>query len=438
LSHPVLSNLAKIGGIYGGKNMGCIAKALAPIEIGRITKAGYNPVGTVPGLYLNVTANGSRSWVLRITVGSKRREIGLGPYPAVTLANAHGKARQARELIAQGIDPVEDKKAKISTLKADQAKAITFETAAKAYIKAIESEWRNTKHGAQWSATLENYAYPKIGKMLVKDIDLPQVLSVLEPIWRTKTVTAARLRGRVEAVLNWATTRGYRTGENPARWRGHLDTLLPAPNKIKGEEHHPTVRLTEAGAFMRDLRAKVAVGARALEFTMLTAARSGEVRGAVWSEIDMEAKLWTIPAGRMKSGVEHREPLCETSVALLKALTKVKGSDFVFTSPRGRMLSDMTMSKLMKGMGYKARDGRLAVPHGLRGTFKVWAQERTSYPREVIEMALSHALENKVEAAYFDSDLLDKRARLMAEWASFLAKVETSTSVVTPINKKTA
>ena len=418
--------------------MGRIAKALAPIDIGRITKPGYNPVGTVPGLYLSVTENGARSWVLRIKVGTKRREIGLGPYPAVTVAKAHSKARETREMAGQGVDPVENKKANLSALKAEQAKAITFESAAKSYIKAIESEWRNAKHGAQWSATLENYAYPKIGKMLVKDVGLPHVLSVLEPIWRDKTVTASRLRGRVESVLNWATTRGYRTGENPARWRGHLDNLLPAPNKIKGEEHHPPVQVTDAGAFMRDLRAKDSMGARALEFTMLTAARSGEVRGAVWSEIDMEAALWTIPAGRMKAGVEHREPLCDVSIALLKALPKIGGSELVFTSPRGGMLSDMTMSKLMKGMGYKAKDGRTAVPHGLRGTFKVWAHERTSYPREVIEMALSHKTENKVEAAYFDSDLLNKRARLMAEWATFLSKVEVKGSAVTAINRKAA
>jgi len=418
--------------------MARIARALTAIEVGRISKPGYNPIGTVPGLYLNVTENGSRSWVLRITVGTKRREIGLGPFPTVTLANAHAKARQTRELVSQGVDPVEDKNARLSALKAEQAKAIDFESAAKAYIKAIESEWRNAKHGAQWSATLKKYAYPKIGTMLVKDIGLPQVLLVLEPIWTSKTVTAARLRGRIESVLNWATTRGFRSGENPARWRGHLDSLLPAPNKIKGEEHHPTVQVSEAGAFMRDLRMKDAMGARALEFTMLTAARSGEVRGAVWSEIDLDAKLWTIPAGRMKAGVEHREPLCKTSIRLLSALPRIKGSELVFTSPRGGMLSDMTMSKLMKGMGYKARDGRLAVPHGLRGTFKVWAQERTSYPREVIEMALSHALENKVEAAYFDSDLLDKRARLMADWASFLSVVEVKSTKVTSIRRKTA
>lgn len=418
--------------------MGRIAKALAPIEIGRIKSLGYNPVGTVPGLYLNVTATGARSWILRVMVGSKRREVGLGPYPEITLAKACEKARETREKISQGIDPVEHKKSVLSALMAEQAKAVTFEGAAKAYIKAIESEWRNPKHGAQWSATLATYAYPVIGNMLVKDITLTNVLAVLEPIWKTKTVTAVRLRGRIESVLNWATTRGYRTGENPARWRGHLDNLLPAPNKIKGEEHHPAVQISEAGAFMRDLRVKNVMGAKALIFTMLTGARSNEVRGALWSEIDMDAKHWTVPADRMKAGIKHRKSLPDAAIELLRSLTRIEGCDFVFPSPTGKALSDMAMSKLMKGMGYRDADGRLAVPHGLRSTFKDWASERTSYPPQLAEMALAHINGDKVEAAYQRSDLLDKRSRMMADWAAFLSVVEVKGSNVTAINRKVA
>lgn len=415
--------------------MARIAKPLSAIEVGRIKGAGYHAVGTVPGLHMQVAGSGARSWVIRIMVGTKRREIGLGAYPAVTLAMAHQKARDMREMAGQGVDPIEKKKALLSALKAEQAKAITFEQAALAYIKAIESEWRNPKHAKQWTATLETYAYPVMGSLLVRDIGLTHVLKVLEPIWQTKTVTAARLRGRVESVLDWATTRGYRTGLNPARWRGHLDNLLAAPNKIKGEEHYPAVSIVDAGAFMADLRGKVGMGARALEFTLLTAARSGEVRGAVWSEIDLDAKVWTIPAGRMKAGKEHCEPLSDAAIKILHDMPKVEGSDLVFTSPRGGALSDMTLSKLMKGMGYKAKDGRLCVPHGLRSTFRDWAAERTSYPREVVEAALAHTNADKTEAAYLRSNLLVKRAGLMTEWSKFLATVEAKSGKVVAIGR---
>jgi integrase len=415
--------------------MGRIAKPLAAIEVGRIKGAGYHAVGTVPGLHLQVSPNGARSWVIRIMVGSKRREIGLGPYPAITLAMAHQKARDTRELAEQGVDPVDQKNAILSALKAEQAKAITFGQAAQAYIKAVEAEWRNPKHAKQWAATLETYAFPVMGGLLVRDIGLTHVLKVLEPIWQTKTETASRLRGRIESVLAWATTRGYRSGENPARWRGHLDTLLAAPNKIKGEEHYPAVSIVDAGAFLRDLRARVGMGARALEFTMLTAARSGEVRGAVWSEIDLDAGIWTIPAGRMKAGREHSEPLSPAAVHLLKEQPRFDGEDIVFPSPRGGTMSDMTLSKLMKSMGYKDRDGRLCVPHGLRSTFRDWAAERTNYPREVVEAALAHTNADKTEAAYLRSNLLVKRSGLMAEWSKFLARVEVKSGQVVAIGR---
>ena len=415
--------------------MGRIAKPLTAIEVGRIKGAGYHAVGTVAGLHLQVAESGARSWVIRITVGTKRREIGLGAYPAVTLAMAHQKARDMREMAGQGVDPIESKKALKSALKAEQAKAITFQQAAEAYIKAIESEWRNPKSSKQWSASLETYAYPSIGNLLVRDVELTHVLKVLEPIWKTKTVTAARLRGRIESALNWATTRGYRSGENPARWRGHLDNLLAAPNKIKGEEHYPAVQIGDAGAFMHALRSKVGMGARALEFALLTAARSGEVRGAVWSEFDLDAKVWTIPAGRMKAGKEHCEPLSDASIKLLKALERVEGVEYVFSSPRGGALSDMTLSKLMKGMSYKAKNGRVCVPHGLRSTFRDWAAERTNYPREVVEAALAHTNADKTEAAYLRTNLLAKRAGLMTEWSKFLDNVEAKSGKVVAIGR---
>lgn len=415
--------------------MGRIARALTAIEVGRIKEPGYHAVGTVPGLHLNVAESGARSWVLRIKVGDKRREIGLGSFPAVTLAKAHQGARETRESVKQGIDPVEQKKALKSAVKADQAKAMTFKSAALEYIKAIESNWKNPKHAKQWTSTLEAYAFPGMGKLLVRDIELTHVLNVLEPVWKEKTVTAVRLRGRIESVLNWATTRGYRSGENPARWRGHLDNLLPSPNKIKCEEHHPAVQVSEVGAFMQDLRSHEGMGARALEFTILTAARSGEVRGAKWQEIDFDAKLWTIPAGRMKAGTEHREPLSDVSIKLLQSLPRFTDNEVVFTSPRGGMLSDMTLSQLMRRMDYKAVDGRVCVPHGLRSTFRDWVAERTSYAPEVAEAALAHTKADKTEAAYFRSDLFKKRVRLMAEWSRFLSRVEGVGATVTPIKR---
>ncbi len=418
--------------------MGRVAKQLGSLEVSRIKVAGYHAVGTVPGLHLQVTDGGARSWVLRAMVGSKRREIGLGAYPAVTLAMAHQKAREARAAIAQGVDPVLQKKLLASAMRAAQGNTITFAAAADTYITAHEDTWRNAKHGAQWRATLTTYAGPVIGHLAVADIELSHVLSILEPIWKTKTVTAVRLRGRIESVLDWATTRGYRSGLNPARWKGHLDNLLAAPNKIKDEEHHPAIMVAAAGAFLRDLRTHEGIGAKALEFAMLTAARSGEVRGALWPEIDLEAKMWTIPAGRMKAGQEHRGPLSDVAVKLLSALPRREGSKVVFASPSGKVLSDMTMSKLMKGMGYKDADGRLCVPHGLRSTFRDWAAEQTSYPREVVEAALAHTNSDKVEAAYLRSDMIKKRARLMEAWATFLNKPAVESSGVVPINRKRA
>lgn len=404
--------------------MGKVAKALTAIEVGRLEEPGYHAVGTVPGLYLQVTPGGAKSWVMRVKVGAKRREIGLGPYPAVKLAQAHEKARQTRDQIAAGVDPIEHKKALLSELVAKQALEMTFEQAARGYISAHRDGWKNPKHGSQWEATLATYAHPVIGRMNVKDVRLAHVLKILEPIWTTKNETASRLRSRLELVLDWAKVRGHRTGENPAAWRGNLDKLLPKPSKVQAGESHPAVMLSEAGAFLRDLRQHQGMGALALEFTMLTAARSGEVRGATWAEIDMVAKVWTVPKERMKAGKEHRVPLSDAAVKLLKGLPRMDGTELVFPAVRGGELSDATMSQLMRRMGYKDTKGRVCVPHGLRSTFRDWAGERTSYQGDVIEAALAHARGDKTEAAYFRSDLFDKRRRLMADWAAFVERVE--------------
>jgi len=359
-------------------------------------------------------------------VGTKRRDMGLGQFPGVTLAQAREKARKAREQIDQGEDPILMRQQAQSLLRAQQATALTFETAARAYIDAKSAEWKNAKHVGQWSATLETYAYPTLGKLHVGDIQQAHIVSMLEPIWSTKTETASRVRGRVENVLDWAKVRGYRTGENPARWRGHLDKLLPAPKKIAKVEHHPAVPVKQAAKFYAELREREGTAARALEFLTLTAARSGEVRGATWSEIDADAKLWIVPAARMKAKKEHRVPLSAAAIKLLETLPRFESTDLLFPGLKGKVLSDMSIAAVMRRMELEY------VPHGLRSTFRDWVAECTGYPRELAERALAHTLTNAVEAAYHRSDVLEKRRAMMEAWAVFLrTPLKPQASVVT-------
>lgn len=393
-----------------------IAKELSALEVGRLVKPGYHFVGGVPGLALQVVATGGRTWILRARVGGKRRDIGLGGYPAVTLAGAREAARDKRNKIQEGIDPVEDGRVKKSALASERAAAMTFREAAAAFITTKQAEWANAKHAAQWTATIATYAEPVIGNVLVRDIDTSHIVRVLEPIWGVKTETASRLRGRIESVLDWATVSGYRKGDNPARWRGHLDKLLASPKKIQKVEHHAAVPFSEMGAFMKLLRKAGGVGARALEFAILTAARSGEVRGAVWSEIDLMNSLWTIPAERMKAKREHRVPLTQQAVALLKQLPPGEQTDLVFTTETKKQLSDATLTAVLKRMD------RDETAHGFRSTFRDWASECTNYSREVCEMALAHTIGNAVEAAYRRGDLFEKRTALMRDWAAFCGK----------------
>jgi integrase len=402
------------------------------MAVRKLTSDGLHFVGGVSGLALHITKSGARSWILRVMVGGKRREMGLGAYPSVTLAQAREQAREARALIRRGIDPIEQQRAAQSALNAAVASALTFRQCAERYIAAHEASWKNAKHGQQWTNTLTQYAYPVMGKLLVRDVGLAHVLQVLEPIWATKNETASRLRGRIELVLDWATARQLREGLNPARWRGHLDKLLPRPSKIAKTEHHPALPVDGVAAFMARLRAAHGMGARALEFAILTAARSGEARGADWSEIDLKAGVWTVPGSRMKAGREHRVPLSDTAVALLNALPRLDGVDLVFPAPRGGQLSDMTLSAVLRRMKVPA------VPHGFRSTFRDWAAERTNYPRDVAEMALAHAIGDKVEAAYRRGDLFEKRRRMMTEWAAFLARVEAPESKVVPLSGRLA
>ncbi|MFO7593449.1 MAG: integrase arm-type DNA-binding domain-containing protein [Pseudomonadota bacterium] len=400
------------------------AKELSPLEVKRLASPGLHAVGGVAGLLLQVTPTGARSWVLRATVGAKRRDIGLGGFPDVTLAQARERAREAREQIRQGIDPVEQRRAARDALRAEQAKRLTFDDAAKQFLARKSSEFKNAKHAAQWGSTLETYASPIIGKLPVDRIELAHIVQVLEPIWTTKTETATRLRGRIESVLAFATASGFREGDNPARWRGNLDAVLPKPRKLAKVTHHRALPFDQMPDFMIELRKREGMGARALEFAILTAARSGEVRGATWAEINLDAKLWTIPADRMKAGKEHTVPLSTAAVKLLKALPRMKGNDHLFPAPRGGQLSDMSLSAVTKRMGVDA------VPHGFRSTFRDWCAERTHYPNEVAEMALAHTIGNKVEAAYRRGDLLLKRARLMADWCKFINSPARSGEVV--------
>lgn len=390
------------------------AVELGALQVSRLKDQGRHAVGGVAGLHLWIKASGAKSWILRVLVGGQRKDIGLGGFPDVTLAGARDAARRARDQIVQGVDPVEQRKLARALLMAEHATAKTFEECTRAYIEARGDEWRNPKHRQQWQNTLETYAWPVMGSLLVRDIALPHVLDALTPIWKTKTETATRVRGRIESVLDWATVRGYRSGDNPARWKSHLDQLLPNPNKITKVKHHEAVDVDAVAEFSSSLRAMEGMGARALEFLILNASRSGEVRGALWSEIDMNAKLWTIPAERMKAKAEHRVPLSKQAIKLLKSLTRHEESDVVFYGVKGQVLSDMTLSAVMRRMKVDA------VPHGFRSTFRDWASERTNFPRELAEMALAHTIENKVEAAYRRGDLLPKRLQMMQAWADFV------------------
>ena len=403
-----------------------LAKELGPLAVSNLTEPGLHFVGGVPGLALQVTPAGARSWTLRAVIGGKRRDMGLGGYSptGITLAKARAAAVEARDLIRKGIDPIRQQQQAQGALRAAMVEALTFKECADSYIKAHAASWKNAKHQQQWRNTLAQHAYPVLGELLVQDVKLSHVLLVLEPLWTTTNETAVRLRGRIELVLDWAAARGLRDGMNPARWRGHLDKLLAKPSKVNNREHHAALPVGEVGAFMGRLRDAEGMGARALQFAILTAARSGEVRGAVWAEIDEEAKVWTVPASRMKAGKEHRVPLSGEAFTLLNAVQRIAGTDLIFPAPRGGALSDMTLTAVLRRLQVPA------VPHGFRSTFRDWAAERTNYSRDVAEMALAHAIGDKVEAAYRRGDLFEKRALMMADWAKFLARAESKAQVI--------
>lgn len=384
------------------------------LEVSRLRTDGVYSVGGAPGLHLQIIG-GSRVWVFRYRFMHQRRRMGLGSYPAVSLAAAREAARQAIGLRDAGIDPLKARADEREAARLAIAKRLEFDQAAESFIKEHESTWRSLKHVQQWRNTLATYASPHFGTVPVSDIDQAMVLRALSPIWKTKTETASRLRGRIEQVLDWATAHGHRSGTNPARWRGQLEHILADPDKVAPVKHHEAVPFAQLPAVYQQIASVQGQSALALRFLILTAARSGEVRGMLWSEVDLKAALWIIPASRMKAGKEHRVPLSRQAVALLKGQTRVEHVEHVFPSNRKGPLSDMALTAVMR------RHKLGAVPHGFRSTFRDWAGEMTHHPRDAVELCLAHTIDTKTEAAYRRGDMLQKRFTVMQEWADYVA-----------------
>jgi integrase len=381
------------------------------------------------GLFLQVSVGATKSWIFRWKEAGKFRSMGLGPVHTITLAEARDKARDCRKLRLEGRDPIDERKAKRVAARLEAAMAQTFRQCAERYIAGHAASWRGGKSKRQWEQSLTDYVYPVFGDFPVQAIDVALVMRALEPIWTAKPETAGRVRGRIESVLDWATTRGYRQGENPARWRGHLEHTLPKKTKVQQVMHHAALPYQDVGRFITELRQQPGVVPRALEFLILTASRTGEVLGARWDEINMAEGLWTIPAGRMKSGKEHRVALSNAALAIVNAMAEIRQGDFVFPGVRrGRGLSTAAMAMLLRRMGA----GHLTI-HGFRSTFSDWAAERTAFPSEVREMALAHVVGDKTEAAYRRSDLFQKRRQLAEAWATFCNSPATGSDEVVPI-----
>jgi integrase len=431
-----------------------IAKELSALEVKRLTRQGWHAVGGVAGLLLQIRepsqqgAPLARSWILRLRVAGQRQLIGLGPYPQVSLAEAREQAKKLSLEARGGVNLLARKRAQRSALIAAASRNKTFRDCAEAYIEAHASDYTNDKHRKQWASTLEAYAYPVIGNLLVADITMRHMMDVLRQetvhrngtsgrLWDVKTQTAKRTLDRIRTVLDYATVNEYRSGTNPATWKGYLDTQLPAPRGLKEVRHQPAVPYEQIGEFMAHLRRNTSISARALEFLILTGVRSGSVRLADWSEIDFAKNLWIIPAEHTKAKREHRVPLPRQALKLLQSLPRVAGTEKVFPSPSGKALSDMALSQLMRGMRERGELTVDAVPHGFRSTFRDWAAEQTNYPDEIRKAASGHTVGDAVKEAYQRTDLLEKRRQLMTEWANFLDKPSTAKTVkVTPIRRK--
>lgn len=397
---------------------------LRNLDVDRLKKPGR--YGDGDGLYLQVTKSGTKSWAFRYRInhgGQKQdRQMGLGPYPAISLQQARLRALDAKRLLLDGIDPIRARDER----RASSVGKPTFAKCAAYCIDDLKAGWKNDKHAAQWSSTLEAYALPVIGQLPVDEIEIDHILSVLQPIWTTKTETASRLRGRIETVLDWAKVKKFREGDNPARWRGNLNKLLPKPSAVAEVRHHPALPFTEMAEFMAELRGRDGMAARALEFAILTAATSGEVRGADWAEFDLTLRLWIVPASRMKAGKEHAVPLSAAAMDVITPLHEITQAGLVFPSPRAaRKLSDMSLSAVLKRMCRQD-----ITVHGFRSAFRDWAGEQTNYPRDVAEAALAHTVGDKTELAYRRGTAIEKRRTLMEAWADYCAAADSGGKVI--------
>jgi integrase len=406
---------------------------LSAVKVSKLSKPGRYGDGN--GLCLQISKWGTKAWLFRYERDGRERQMGLGPASALSLAEAREVAHDCRKSLSTGLDPIEARRNERMGARLEAARHVTFRRCAEDYIAAHEAALRNDKHRAQWPSTLKTYVYPIIGDLPVAAIDTALVVKTIRPIWNEKTETADRVRGRIEKILDWAKVSGLRQGENPARWKGQLEHVLPKKSKIARVKHHPALPYSEIPAFMTELRARESVSARALEFTVLTVARTGAVIGATWDEIDMKAKVWTVPpsrAGTKITGSESRRiPLSDPAVKILSGLRREKDNPHVFIGGKaGRSLTNMAMLKLMRGLrpGY--------VPHGMRSTFKDWCAETTNYANEVSEAALWHTVADKTEAAYRRGDLFEKRRRLMANWATYCARPHAIAPNVVPLRKK--
>lgn len=398
-----------------------LAKTLSALDVKRLSKTGFHAVGTVPGLGLMVSPKGSRSWVLRATYGGVRRKMGLGGYPSVTLSQATEKARNVKLEIDKGNDPIHARKLNKSNLIAAQAKAKTFEECAEMFLAT--RTFKNIKHGKQWRSTLETYVFPHIGKQLVADIGISNIKTVLDPIWKTKTETASRIQGRIKSVIDYAIVCGYRDKANPAIWDGFLDSIYPSPKKIKTVEHMDAMPYSNVYDFLIALRKHDTISAKALEFLILTCVRSDSVRSATWSQIDMDAKVWTIPKAFTKTKKRnHTVPLSSYALSLLKSLNRYEGTDLVFPSSTMKKMSDSAISKLMREMRANKEFKGIGVPHGFRSTFSTWRLEKTNYTQEIGELSLMHEVGDSVYQAYQRSDGLEKRRAIMRDWGDFINK----------------
>lgn len=397
--------------------MGHETARLSALQVAKLKKAGYYCDGA--GLYLQVSKTGSKSWIFRYTLNGKSKEMGLGSFTSFTLAEARKRATENRQLLVDGIDPLSFKQRTIRNQRISEQNVITFDKAAERFIESNSAQWRNPKHTDQWRNTLSTYASPIIGSLPVSEVTTPLVLRILQPIWNEKTETATRLRGRIEKILNWARAQGFRTGDNPATWRGHLSEALPNPSKVAKKRNYAALPWPEMGSFMRDIRIMEGSAALAVELVILTATRTNEVFNAAWSEFDLATGVWTIPKERMKMFREHRVPLSPAALAVLeKAKKGSKDSSFVFPGRKKGSLSNMAGLQLLKRM-----ERTDLTIHGMRSTFRDWCAEATSFPKDVVEMSLAHAIENKTEAAYRRGDLLEKRRVLINEWADYCNKI---------------